>query len=65
VTGEPPVIDREASDRAAAKAEALIAAMYRAELAGRPLTRQQRDMQTRAERWARHLQRQAEREGRP
>jgi hypothetical protein len=64
MNGELPEIDREASDRAAAQAEALIAAMYRAELAGRPLTARQRDMQVRAERWARHFQRQAEREGR-
>jgi len=56
---------REAVDAAADLATAAVAASYLAETRGRPLSRQQRDMQARAERLARYLQRQAEREGRP
>jgi hypothetical protein len=56
---------REATDAAAEQAAALVAASYLAETRGRPLSRYQRDMRAKAERLARHLQRQAEREGRP
>jgi hypothetical protein len=56
---------REAADAAAERAAALVAADYLAETRGRPLSRYQRDLRARAERLARYLQRQAEREGRP
>jgi hypothetical protein len=40
---------REATDQAAEEAVRLVAVSFAAELAGRPLTRRQRDLQTRAE----------------
>jgi hypothetical protein len=57
--------DQAATDQAAAEATALVAASFAAELAGRPLTAQQRNLQTKAERLARYLSRQAAKEGRP
>lgn len=54
-------LDRDATDRAAAEAVAIVAASYLAEVDGRPLTRAQRDLQDRAARlarsWTRHDQR--------
>jgi hypothetical protein len=45
--------DREATDRAAAEAVAIVAASYLAEVDGRPLTRAQRQLQDRGARLAR------------
>lgn len=58
MTAEDLAADRTATDRAAAEAVHLVAVSYAAELAGRPLTRRQRDLQARAERLARHWTRQ-------
>ena len=57
--------ERAAVDAAAARAAALVAASYLAETRGRPLNRQQRDMQARAERLARYLTRRDAKRGRP
>jgi hypothetical protein len=46
-------LDREAVDRAAAEAVAIVAASYLAEVDGRPRTRAQRQLQDRAARLAR------------
>jgi hypothetical protein len=57
--------ERAAADEACRRAVALVAAMYAGELAGRRLTARQRDMEARAQRLARWLNKQAaKREGR-
>jgi len=56
---------REVADRAAEQAAAAVAASYLLETSGRPLSRHQHDLRVKAERLARWLQRQAEREARP
>jgi hypothetical protein len=46
-------LDRDATDRAAAEAVAIVAASYLAEVDGRPLNARQRQLQDRAARLAR------------
>jgi len=70
MTGEEPtpeeLADRQATaDAAAALAVAQVHASFALELAGRPLTAQQRTLQRRAEDLARHWTREERRRGRP
>jgi hypothetical protein len=65
MTAHRTLEEQAAVDQAAAEAVALVAASYAAELAGRPLTRRQRDLQTRAGRLARAFTRADRRAGRP
>jgi hypothetical protein len=58
VTADQVAADREATNRAAAEAVRLVAAMYAHELAGRRVTARQRALQARAERLARRWTRQ-------
>ena len=57
--------DRDAIDRAAAEATAIVAASYLAEVDGRPLSRAQQQLQDRAARLARHWTQQDRKRGRP
>jgi hypothetical protein len=66
VTGEQLTLDQAANDAAARAAVEQVRASYATELAGKPLSAQQRALQRRAEHLARYLNRQARREeGRP